>query len=70
MSVAVKQGAALEFQVPTVLFQSPMTAPSMTIDQYGVTRDGQRFLFLAPQQQTTALDPITVVVNWTSGLKR
>jgi hypothetical protein len=31
--------------------------------------EGQRFLFLVPQQQE-APDPITVVVNWQQALRR
>jgi hypothetical protein len=39
----------------------------MTIDQYAVSADGQRFLFLQPRGDgATASSPITVVVNWTS----
>jgi hypothetical protein len=36
------------------------------IDQYAVARDGQRFIFCAPNH--SAGQPITVVVNWNDGL--
>jgi hypothetical protein len=37
--------------------------------QYDVSADGQRFLIdSAPEQATSA--PITVVLNWTAGLKK
>jgi len=37
--------------------------------QYAVSEDGQRFLInTAPEQQAAA--PITVVLNWTAGLKK
>ena len=36
------------------------------IDQYAVARDGQRFIFCAPDNSSG--QPITVVVNWTAGL--
>jgi hypothetical protein len=37
-------------------------------DQYCVTGDGRRFLFAEPVGDATK--PITVVLNWTAGLKR
>jgi hypothetical protein len=36
------------------------------IDQYAVTRDGQRFLFGVVVGASAA--PITVLVNWAAGL--
>jgi Tol biopolymer transport system component len=71
MAVAARAGSPLEFIVPKELFQSPIARPSMNIDQWGVSRDGQRFLFIAPMQtQAATIDPITVVVNWQRGLKK
>jgi hypothetical protein len=35
---------------------------------YDVTADGQRFLMLVPPQNSTV--PITVVLNWSAGLKK
>ncbi len=67
MSVTVKAGAPTQFSAPTILFQSPLTSPSPNLDQFDVTADGQRFLFLVREQQ--GLDPITVVVNWQRLLK-
>jgi serine/threonine protein kinase len=58
---------ALSFSAPTELFQSPIAAPLMGLDQYSVTKDGQRFLFIEPVTAGAAT-PIAVVVNWTSGL--
>ena len=37
--------------------------------QYDVTRDGQRFL-LNVSLEDAASPPITIVVNWTAGLKK
>jgi Tol biopolymer transport system component len=37
---------------------------------YDVSADGQRFLAVVPSEQTTAAEPITVVLNWTAGLKK
>jgi hypothetical protein len=38
-------------------------------DQFAVTADGQRFLMLTPVGSGTEF-PITVVTNWTAGLKK
>ena len=37
---------------------------------YDVSPDGQRFLVNMAPEVTTAPTPITVVVNWTAGLKK
>ena len=77
MSVAIESDprtGALEFKAPTVLFQSPIARPNMNYDQYDVTRDGQRFIFLKPRIDPNAaaepLAPITVMVNWQAGLTK
>ena len=77
MSVAIESDpktGALEFKAPTVLFQSPIARPNMGLDQYDVTRDGQRFIFLKPlidpSAATAPLAPITVMVNWQAGLTK
>jgi len=67
--MAVAVGAGPSFAIPKLLFQTHVPAgvsPNRT--HYVPSRDGQRFLV------NSALDapvsPITVVVNWTSGLKK
>jgi hypothetical protein len=77
MSVAIESDpktGALEFKAPTVLFQTPIARPSMLVDQYDVTRDGQRFIFLKPRidpnAATEPLAAITVMVNWQAGLTK
>ena len=56
-------GAAFRPGTPVALFKAP---PSMAWD---VTADGKRFLFTIPLGDT-AQAPFTVVLNWTSLLKR
>jgi eukaryotic-like serine/threonine-protein kinase len=68
MSVAVRDGAVPVFDAPKLLFQSPLANPSSGLDQYDVTGDGQRFLFVVPHEQERTLPPITVVVNWRRAL--
>jgi Tol biopolymer transport system component len=66
MSVAVKSGTTFEAGSPTVLFRID---PSGGGGFYDVSRDGQRFLVNTSLTRAETL-PITVVVNWTSSLKR
>jgi hypothetical protein len=61
MAVDTTLGASVEAGTLTSLFQVPMSVNPL-IDQYAVTRDGQRFIFCAPANATG--QPITVVVNW------
>jgi Tol biopolymer transport system component len=67
MSVDTTIGATFDAGVPSALFQAPISV-NPAIDQYGVTRDGQRFIFPAPIDSGSA-EPITVMVNWAAGLK-
>jgi len=69
MAVDIKAAVMLEPGNPRKLFSTTLgvsTEPGL--DQYAVTADGQRFLVLAPVEATPS--PITVVLNWTAGLKK
>jgi Tol biopolymer transport system component len=70
MAVAIKDGSAMELGVPKVLFQTPITAITRSVDQYAVTADGQRFVVLAPVGGGAPQSPITVALNWTAGLEK
>lgn len=59
MSVEVAKGSQLDPGVPEVLFQTPLN-PNPLWNQYSVTSDGLRFLFLEPKES----DRINVVLNW------
>ncbi len=68
MSVEIKTGSTVEMSAPKPLFTTKVrnyTAPN----RYVVAPDGQRFLVNAPAGDSTVA-PITVVVNWASGLKK
>jgi Tol biopolymer transport system component len=71
MVAAVRQGSDGEFHAPTLLFQSPLANASAVIDEWDVTADGQRFLFMVPiQRPDGGAFPLNVVLNWTNALKR
>ena len=66
MAAAVNgRGASFEVGVVKPLFETRVTGPRY---EYAVTADGQRFLINTESERTGAA-PITVVVNWTAGLK-
>ena len=72
MAVPIRAGSTLEIGRPEVLFETHTVAgvsrsPSLR-QQYDVSPDGQRFLLNVPSEETTS--PITVVLNWTAGLKQ
>jgi Tol biopolymer transport system component len=64
MAIRTTIGAAFDNGAPVSLFQVPISVDPI-IDQYAVTRDGQRFIFGAPGDSAA---PITVVLNWAAGL--
>ena len=63
MSVEVSAGATFRPSVPRQLFV--LSLPGV----WDMSRDGQKFLVPIPTD-TTGNAPITVVMNWTSGLAR
>jgi Tol biopolymer transport system component len=64
--VDVKGAGTLETGPPHVLFQAPIKV-NQSQTEYSVTGDGKRFIFREPVAESSM--PITVVLNWTSGLK-
>ena len=64
--------AAVEVGTAVPLFEARMlNGPNIGVgirQQYDVTRDGQRFLLNVPLEEAAA-SPITVVLNWATGLK-
>jgi len=79
MAVDVKTAPAFQAGTPHALFDSHIWLPeagsrvtSTFIFHYDVSSDGQRFLVNTTQQtETPAASPgITVVLNWTAGLKK
>jgi serine/threonine protein kinase len=68
MSVEIKIGSTVEMSAPKPLFVTKVRSYGAP-NRYIVAPDGQRFLVNAPAGDATVA-PITVVVNWTSGLKK
>jgi hypothetical protein len=72
MTVAVSGEATLGVGTPAILFNVPFTpsgsGTASALTQYDVTADGERFLLSVPPETSTV--PITVVLNWTAGLKK
>ena len=66
MAVDVATGPLFEAGAPRELFQTPILVNPL-IDQYAVTGDGRRFILGTPLGEE---EPITVMLNWTAGLKR
>jgi Tol biopolymer transport system component len=73
MAVPVKEGPDFEPGEPNTLFQTPLIIPSIpAAPYYDVTRDGKRFLFIAPSNAASGpsalSDTMTAIVNWTAAL--
>ncbi len=69
MAVEVKASAAsFEAGAPKALFEMPPLFVNTTY-RYDVSADGQRFLILTSVEES-AQTPLTVVTNWTAGLKK
>jgi hypothetical protein len=70
MAADIKEAAGtFEAGTPRSLFDSRILLILNASTSYDVTRDGQRFLMITPIEDT-APTPLTVVLNWTAGLKR
>jgi dipeptidyl aminopeptidase/acylaminoacyl peptidase len=68
--MAVQVGSGPSFAVPKTLFQTRVHAGVDVLrTHYVPSRDGQRFL-VHTQRADSAPHSITVVLNWTAGIKR
>ncbi|HEX7778674.1 MAG TPA: hypothetical protein VF424_05525 [Vicinamibacterales bacterium] len=64
MSVDVSLEGDGDFAAPKRLFQSVLSRPTMNTDEYDVTSDGKRFIFVQPGADSSDTSAVTVVVNW------
>ena len=72
VAVPVRAGSTVEFGTREPLFETKTFFATRVstgqTQQYDVTPDGQRFLLNL--EADSSASPITVVLNWTAGLKR
>ncbi len=78
MAVEVRTTPQFEARIPRTLFQTSIVVSGLGLGggqsnyifRYAVTADGKRFLINSVQADSgAASQPITVVLNWTAGLK-
>jgi eukaryotic-like serine/threonine-protein kinase len=70
MAVDVNEGdSTITFGSPKPLFETRAVPAAPGSSLYAPSRDGQRFLLITPVEESSP-SPLTVVVNWTAGLKR
>lgn len=69
MAVPVTGGGAFEAGTPVPLFKTAISQPTGIRNQYAVSADGRRFLIITPTREMQSA-PLTVVLNWTAGLKK
>ena len=71
MVVSIRSTAAqmLDMGRPVRLFRTRLVAGDQPKQQYAVTSDGERFLMNVVAEEVN-VPPITIVQNWTAGLKR
>jgi hypothetical protein len=71
MAVEVTPGSIFEAGAATPLFQTRRRVAVSSTDtfSYDVSADGQRFLVSNDVGEVTS-SPLTVVLNWTAGLKK
>jgi eukaryotic-like serine/threonine-protein kinase len=70
MVVDVKEeGSTLTLGAPRPLFELRPTVLPPGVRPFDVTGDGQRFLVMIPIEESSP-SPLTVVMNWTAGLKK
>ena len=71
MAVDTQTDPAFQAATPHALFRPPTTAyaVSNTEHRYDVTRDGKKFLMVTGLAGEPS-PPMTVVLNWETGLKK
>ena len=69
MMVSVEPGTPPRFSLPQRLFDTPLGPPFPIRNRYVVTRDGQRFLFVAPAGEGK-VGATTVVLDWLGRLEK
>ncbi len=69
MAVDIQLQPGFQSGVPHTLFTTPAISGNTLQYQYDVTRDGKRFVLVAPAGGAVSA-PVTVVQNWQGGLRK
>lgn len=70
MSVPIDTSSGFQYGAPQPLFAASLLGRGANAGrQYGVARDGAKFLFNLPQQQSTP-QALTVTTNWLAATKK
>ena len=67
-AVVTPKGSAVEMGIPHEVLQARFTVLGQFARTYDVSPDGKRFLVLSSEE--TGATPLTLVTNWTAGLKK
>jgi hypothetical protein len=74
MAIDVSSKPVFQAGIPRVLFAAPILGGNAigNVHRYDVTADGKRFLIntIGGAMNSSSSNPITVVLNWTAGLKK
>ena len=70
MAVEVTPGAVFKSGQAKPHFQIPAVNVNGLGYSWDVSADGQRFLINTIDGENTAQEPITLVLNWTAGLRK
>ncbi len=65
---ATPKGSAIEVGIPRVVFQAPFAPVGPGSRTFDVAANGQRFLIISSKEGAPV--PLTLVANWTAGLKK
>jgi eukaryotic-like serine/threonine-protein kinase len=68
MAARISPGPAFAAGAPERLFTAPLTGATPSVEQYAVSADGSRFLFLT-NERSGAREAVHVLTNWMSLLK-
>jgi serine/threonine protein kinase len=70
MAVEVRAGTVFESGTPKPLFQAQFAMSPLELPPWDVTSNGNRFLISTQVVAEATPAPITIVTNWTAGLKK
>ncbi len=66
----IRTGTSIQFGLPKLLFQTSLESLTGPGHRYDVTRDGLQFVVNDQKEIELRADPVNLVINWTSELKK